>query len=55
MYIEDYDEHFPWADNLPTNVQWEGAVQPYIKNGAPGIAWNGTEFAGRRTFRSRYT
>lgn len=46
MYTQDYDEHFPSADNTYTKVQWEAAVQPYIKNGAPGTAWNGTELGG---------
>lgn len=48
MYTQDYDEYFPMsAMQIGSNTyQWQVEVQPYIKNGATGAAWNGTELGG---------
>ena len=46
MYIQDYDDHFASADNELENMQWQVAVQPYIKNGAAASSWRGTEVGG---------
>jgi len=37
QFNEDYDEHFPMVDFIPTNgpeLRWYQAVGPYIKNGS---------------------
>jgi prepilin-type processing-associated H-X9-DG protein len=37
QYNEDYDEHFPMVDYIPTGgneLRWYQAVGPYIKNGS---------------------
>src|SRR5262249_9178713 len=34
MYVQDYDETYPWAIGLPadTNPAWGGLISPYVKN-----------------------
>jgi prepilin-type N-terminal cleavage/methylation domain-containing protein/prepilin-type processing-associated H-X9-DG protein len=32
MYVQDYDETFPFAWGTPNNTTWVNAVDPYIKN-----------------------
>jgi prepilin-type N-terminal cleavage/methylation domain-containing protein/prepilin-type processing-associated H-X9-DG protein len=40
MYVQDYDERYPfghWVDASGLDVNWFGAIYPYIKN---GNSWN---------------
>jgi prepilin-type N-terminal cleavage/methylation domain-containing protein/prepilin-type processing-associated H-X9-DG protein len=46
MYVQDYDEYYPAAENEFDNLQWQAVVQPYIKSGDAGTAWVGTELGG---------
>lgn len=45
-YVQDYDEYFPMADTQVGGYTWQVAVQPYIKNGNTGQAWEGSEGGG---------
>lgn len=46
MYTNDYDELYPAALNNIAGMQWQVAIQPYIKNGEPGHVWGGSMFGG---------
>jgi prepilin-type N-terminal cleavage/methylation domain-containing protein/prepilin-type processing-associated H-X9-DG protein len=45
MYVQDYDEAFPWT--YFNNYDWTIATQPYVKNGGGGknVFWNGPNAA----------
>jgi len=45
MYVQDYDEQYPfdhWVDPTGLDVNWFGAIYPYVKNGKN---WAGTNQA----------
>jgi len=43
MYVQDYDETFPFAWGTPNGTTWVNAVEPYIKNAGLGKNADGTD------------